>query len=136
MKVWLVDTGPLIAFLSEAEAHHDWTVEQMKLAPPVIHTCEAVVTETLFLLARDGFPPEGLFALVESGLLRCTFDFQAEHRAIRALMRKYHDTPMSYADACLVRLAELNPDCCLWTLDKHFRHYRRFNREMIPLVAP
>jgi predicted nucleic acid-binding protein len=51
-------------------------------------------------------------------------------------MTRYRDTPMSLADACLVRLAERIPDCRLLTLDSDFAHYRRSGRHAIPLLTP
>jgi hypothetical protein len=44
---------------------------------------------------------------------------------------------MPLADACLVRMSELNGDCREFTLNtREFRVYRRFERQVIPLVAP
>ena len=43
---------------------------------------------------------------------------------------------MSYADACLVRMAELHPEASVWTLDRHFQVYRRHQRQTISLIAP
>lgn len=43
---------------------------------------------------------------------------------------------MSLADACRVRLAELNPDTSLFTLDHHFRVYRKNGRQLIPVIMP
>jgi len=52
-------------------------------------------------------------------------------------MEKYGDQEMQLADACLVRMSELQRDCRLFTLDqKDFRVYRRFERQVIPLIAP
>jgi predicted nucleic acid-binding protein len=51
-------------------------------------------------------------------------------------MQRYADTPMSLADACLVRLTERLPDCRLFTLDADFEHYRRNGRQVIPLLRP
>lgn len=51
-------------------------------------------------------------------------------------MQRYADTPMSLADACLVRLSELLADCRLFTLDSDFEHYRRNGRQMIPQLRP
>jgi hypothetical protein len=49
----------------------------------------------------------------------------------------YHDQEMQLADACLVRMSELKRDCRVFTLDRRdFRVYRRFDRQVIPLVAP
>lgn len=55
---------------------------------------------------------------------------------IAALMRKYVDTPMSLADACLVVLAERRPDARVFTLDTDFLVYRASGRWRIPLLAP
>lgn len=76
------------------------------------------------------------FALVETGFLRSDFDFQGEHRHVRDLMRRYRERPMSYADACLVRLSELQADACVWTLDRDFLFYRKHRRQTLSLVAP
>ena len=52
------------------------------------------------------------------------------------LLRKYADQPMSLADACLVRMTELNDNCQIFTTDKDFLVYRRKGRSVIPLLAP
>lgn len=59
-----------------------------------------------------------------------------EREALWKLMRKYEDLPMSLADACLVRLAELNPGASVFTLDAHFRVYRKHGRQQIPVIMP
>jgi len=51
-------------------------------------------------------------------------------------MRKYRDTPMSLADACLVRMSELHSHCRVFTLDSDFQRYRRHTRQPIPLIHP
>ena len=58
----------------------------------------------------------------------------AEQRRVFALMDTYADQPMSLADACLVRMAELLESSCVFTLDGHFRIYRRNRRQVLPLV--
>ena len=52
------------------------------------------------------------------------------------LMAKYADVPMSFADACLVRMTELLADPILLTLDAHFRIYRRHGNKTIPCAMP
>lgn len=136
MKTWLVDTGPLVALLAAADQHHAWTVEQLRRAPATVLTCDAVVTEAAFLLKRAGHDTDPLFGLIEAGFLRSDFELHAEQAAVRDLMRRYRDTPMSFADACLVRLCETHADSCIWTLDRDFTIYRRNRRQTIPLVAP
>ncbi len=44
---------------------------------------------------------------------------------------------MDYADACLVRLAELHREHVIVTTDaEDFRIYRRFGRQALPLLIP
>ena len=51
-------------------------------------------------------------------------------------MRRYRNVPMSFADACLVRLVELTENGSILTLDSDFRIYRQSNRRVIPLLMP
>lgn len=136
MNLWLIDTGPLVALLARDDAMHEWVVEQAKQAPTSVLTCDAVLSEALFLLKRAGHDPDGLFALAETGFLRSRFDFDRERPALRDLMRRYAKLPMAFADACLVRMAELNPGAAIWTLDADFRVYRQHRRQTLPLIAP
>ena len=136
MRTWLIDTGPLVALLVGDDAQHAWVVEQSKHAPATVLSCEGVVSEALFQLKRDGHRADDLFALVEAGFLRVNFDFHGEYRHIRELMHRYRERPMSFADACLVRLAELHADACVWTLDRDFHYYRKHRRQTLSLVTP
>ena len=136
MRVWLIDTGPLAALLVGDDTQHAWAVEQSKHAPATVLTCEAVISEALFLLKRDGHGTDDLFGLVETGFLRVSFDFHGEYRQVRELMRRYRDRPMSFADASLVRMAELQPDASVWTLDRDFQFYRKHRRQTLSLVTP
>jgi predicted nucleic acid-binding protein len=132
----IVDTGPLVAYLLSGEHHHAWAVGRFSKLPPPFLTCEAVLSEACFLLARDGGSPDALLELVERGLIRVSFQLTDEMVGIRQLMRKYSDVPMSFADACLVRMTEQLTDCVVVTLDSHFRIYRRHGRKVIPALLP
>ena len=132
----LVDTGPLVAFLRRDEEHHAWVSDRFAELPAPLLTCEPVLTEALFLLSKQAGGQRVFFDLLASGLLQVSFSVQAEHRALSQLMMKYKDLPMSLADACLVRMAELYSDSPVFTLDKHFRVYRRNSRRTIPLIVP
>ncbi|GAK49805.1 hypothetical protein U14_01029 [Candidatus Moduliflexus flocculans] len=56
--------------------------------------------------------------------------------AIRALMQKYANVPMSFADACLVRMAELYDDSAILTLDSDFLIYRKYGRQSLETIMP
>ena len=132
----VVDTGPLVAGLMERDRDHAWTRAQLESLPAPLATCEAVLSETFFLLQRVRGGGEKLAALVDRGVLEVRLDFQDERDPVLRLLRKYADTPMSFADACLVRMSELHRDARIFTLDRDFDAYRRNGRERIPLLAP
>lgn len=43
---------------------------------------------------------------------------------------------MSFADACVVRMAELIPNSKVFTVDSDFYIYRKNRKEMISLIIP
>jgi predicted nucleic acid-binding protein len=132
----LLDTGPLVAFLAAGLQHHEWVCDQWKRLPPPLLTCEPVLTEAAFLLKREGWEADPLFALLERGVLRVGLEVEDQLADLRALMRRYRDRPMSLADASLVRLAELHPGGIIFTLDTDFRIYRRHGNKVIPVLIP
>jgi len=131
-----LDTGPLVAFLNSRDPNHAWAVETLSHTPQPLFTCEAVVSEACFVLrdVRDG--PFKVMALATSGGLRIDFRLAPEGVAVRALMAKYADVPMSLADACLVRMTEIDAGLKLITFDEDFLVYRRHGRQVIPVVMP
>jgi predicted nucleic acid-binding protein len=132
-----VDTAPLVAFLREAEAHHEWAVRKFRELPAPFVTCEPVLTETFFLVtSRHPGGARKFFDLLGSGLLEVDFSVMREREALWKLIHKYEDLPMSLADACLVRLAERHPGSSIFTLDTHFRVYRKNSRQQIPVIMP
>jgi len=135
MSVILADTGALLALLDRRERFHAWAVEQAK-SLQVLITCEAVVTELCFLLADA---PAGRAAVRDnfaSRAWRLDFSLETEQARVFALMEAYADQPMSLADACLVRMAELHAEAKIFTLDGRFRVYRRNRRQILQLIIP
>jgi len=123
--VALVDTGVLVALLNRKEEHPAWAVEKSRTLPAPFLTCEPVLTETYFLVSTLPGGALRFFQLLQSGMLEVDFSVIAEREPLGKLIRKYEDLPMSLADACLVRLAELHPAASVLTLDSHFRVYRK-----------
>ncbi len=132
----LLDTGPLVSFLSASDKHAAWVQEQWKRLRPPLLTCEPVLTEAAFLLKREGADTDPLFALLERGIVRVAMEISEEHPDLRVLMRRYRERPMSLADACLVRLSELHSGSTVFTLDCDFRIYRRHGNKVIPVLMP
>ena len=134
----VVDTGPIVALLDADEAHHEWARKQFSaLAAPLL-TCEAVLSEASFLLQRAGADQSLPVTLVGRGVLRVeqTVASAADGLAVSRLIRRYHNVPMSFADACLVRLIEGIDNASIMTLDSDFRIYKQSGRCVIPVVLP
>jgi uncharacterized protein len=136
VTAFILDTGPLFAYLSENDAHHGWAVRQFAAIQGALLTCEPVLAEVSFLISSRGAGLEGFWSFLRRGVIRVNFRLGAEFESVAVLMRRYADLSMDLADACLVRLAEQNQDCRVLTTDSDFRIYRRFGRQTIPLVIP
>lgn len=132
----IVDSGPLIAFLVVDDAHHGWARERFERLSGPFLTCEPVLTETFHLLRRVPGGAERMFDLLGRGLLEVPFDAMRELRSLRKLMLKYSDLPMSFADACLVRMAEIHKGAKVFSVDGQFRIYRKHGRQAIPAILP
>ena len=125
-----------MALLDRSDAWHECAVEVFKALRPPLLICEAVLAEAWHLLGESGPSRNALARLHANGILRVAFDFETEAAAVWRLLDKYADTPMDFADACLVRMAELHTEPRVGTTDSDFRVYRRNGRQAIPLIFP
>ena len=130
----LVDAGFLVALLSRRDANHGWAAEQASRFPPPWASCEAVLSETFHLLGARGIG--SVASLLRRGVVICSYRFSDDPDAVLKLLEKYSQVPMSFADACLVRMTEVVNDPTLLTTDADFRIYRRHGRQVIPCVLP
>jgi len=136
MLAVLIDAGPLTALLNPNDEWHTWARDTMRRLPAPLLTSEPVLTEVFHLMRRENCNADELFALAEDGVIKIGLRFEDERAALRELMARYRDVPMSLADATLVRLAELNEDARVFTLDADFRIYRRHRSKIIPVLMP
>lgn len=136
IRGYLLDTGPLVAYLDQRDRYHDWAVAQLNQLAPPLWTCEAVLTETCYLLRSLPSGNTAVMAMLGQGLLQVSFRLQDEASAIAGLMGRYRDVPMALADACLVRMAEQFSNSKVVTLDHDFLIYRLPSRRLIPTLMP
>ena len=126
MNLWLLDTGPLVAYLDSSEADHDRTGEIIDGFTGTLVTTAAVVTETMHFVrrARNGAVAVSEF-VSRSGMQVHAMCEPVEIHAASELMLRYADTPMDFADATLVLLAERLAVADILTLDRRgFNTYR------------
>lgn len=130
----LVDAGFIVALLSRRDTHHRWAAAQAERLSPPWSTCEAAVSEAYHLLGARGSPALG--ALLRRQALIVSFRLSADLEPVLRFMQKYAQTPMSLADACLLRMTETLAGAVLLTTDTDFRIYRRHGRQAVPALLP
>jgi len=130
----IIDSSALVALLDPRDQHHAWCRTAVADLPLPWLTCEAVVVEAFFLLARSD--AARLVRLLGDGRLRVAYGLRDEGKPVFDLMDKYADVPMSVADACLVRMSETLPDPVVLTTDADFKIYRRHSRQVVPCLLP
>lgn len=136
MSPIILDTGPLVAYLKRQDQFHDWSMKVLSQVGLPLLTCEAVIVETCFLLRTTHDGPKQIMALLETQAVQIPLQLSPEAASIRSLMQRYQSVPMSLADACLVRMAELYPASTVLTLDSDFLIYRKNKAQMIPTLMP
>ena len=132
----IVDTGPLVALLNRKDHSHGWVVQQLNDIQPPMVTCESVLAEATYLTRQTPGARVALIEMVGEGFLTIGMAVADHHSALLAMVRRYADVPMSLADACLVRLAELFPQSPVLTLDSDFSVYRKNGRQVIEVLRP
>jgi len=130
----LLDTGPLVALLSETDANHARARDIFADCLPPFRSCEAVVAEACFLMRKvHRAGPAEVIALGRRGVYTIAMSLDEQWTGIEALLKKYSDRPISLADACLIRCAEIHQETRILTFDRDFSVYRwarnrRFDR--------
>ncbi len=132
----ILDTGPIVAYLDRDERFHGWAKATFAEWRGPVVTCEAVLTEAMYLLRRRPKAQAALLGMVADDILPVGIELSREIRKVKELWERYDNVPSSLADACIIRLSELRPDFAVCTLDSDFRIYRRNGRGSIPLVIP
>lgn len=121
----LLDTGPLVALLFRNDANHSRARQIFAECVPPFRCCEAVVAEACFLMktVHDAGPAE-VVALGRRRVYNVAISAEDHWTNIEALLRKYSDRPISFADACLIRCAEIHQEARILTFDRDFSVYR------------
>jgi predicted nucleic acid-binding protein len=136
LKTWLVDTGPLVAYLDRNDPEHGRVVPVWNSFAGRLGTTSAVITEAMQLLAGTASGPDLLAELVlRSGMEVMDLCQPRSLREAARLMAKYVDTPMDFADVTLVLLAEALGVNEILTLDRRgFTVFRIRQRQPFRLL--
>ena len=136
MKTWLLDTGPLVASLDTSDSEHERVVGCMGRFRGQFATTGAVITEAMHFVSVSRGGAQVLAEFVAaSGTEVYDLCRPPELLESAALMGKYADTPMDFADATLVLLAEALSVHDVLTLDRRgFTTYRTRRRRHFRLA--
>ena len=125
MRSMLFDTGVFVALLDKSEKNHERCIAFLKDFKGKLFTTEPVLTETIYLLGPS-IKAQRLCIdfILKGGATLIPQSMESLSRA-SALMEKYEDIPMDFADATLVSLAEEMDVVEIFTLDRRgFGTYR------------
>lgn len=119
MRSIVVDTGPLVAWFDPDDKHHHRAERWLKLhgAGFKRYTTLAVLTEALHLIDSAGAGAALLEWIAAGGLVIVAVE-NADLPAISARMLRYRDTPMDFADASLLWLADRLGTRSVLTIDE------------------
>jgi predicted nucleic acid-binding protein len=136
MEAWLLDTGPIVAFLDDTDAAHRVVVRAFERFAGRFVTTDAVVVEAMHLVSRSPAGPGLLIDFLFSSQATIHASMSADDLLQAGeLMTKYADVPMDFADATLVLLAARLRITAVCTLDRRgFRTYRSGTRKAFDLV--
>jgi predicted nucleic acid-binding protein len=133
---YILDAGPLIAFLNRDDHFHNWAVATLSIlkVPPLI--CEAVMTEVCWHLRASPVAVSRVLEMPARGELVVQGILANKGINLAGKIRKY-ESRMDLADACVLRLAELVPGSVVITLDKKdFSIYRMHRDDQVKLLHP
>jgi uncharacterized protein len=132
----LIDTGPMVALFSEHDGQHGRCTDALKALQAPLLTCWPVIAEAAWLLRRR---PHSLYQLFDGfgngmfGLLPLGAD---DLPAIAAVMRRYEDAGLPFADAALAYLADRENIRTVFTLDRRDFSIIRLKRNRTLTLLP
>jgi predicted nucleic acid-binding protein len=136
----LIDTGAILALLDRTDRWHRVCVDAFQQLRLPLLTSEAVLTELFHLVGDSRTEVESAWKFVRSGALQLGAIENSELSQLHALMSRYADRPMDFADATLVHLAKRESLPTIFTVDHaDFDTYRIEGRRrfrVLPVSRP
>ncbi len=121
----LADTGALLALLDRDDSWHQACADAFGKLPLPLGTSAAVLAELFHLLGDHPRDVAAAWGLIRSGAITVLSIVDEDLDEIQALMKRYVDRPMDFADATLVHLARREQVTSIFTIDHDdFETYR------------
>lgn len=135
-KTVFLDTGPLVALFRERDQFHQWVKIELSKDYYRFITCEAVLTETLFLIQNLPEVLNSVSEMIESGMMEVRSAIVSNPKAVFEKMNKYNDLKTSLADISLLVLYEEQKESAIFTTDSDFLIYRDSQGKKLNLISP
>src|SRR2546430_16657916 len=135
MKPVLLDTGFIVALLDRGESFHKMCARTVREVASPLVTCEAVITESCYLLRNLSGASEAVIENIAAGIFQVPFQLSRETAGVKQVLRKYKDREIDLADACLIRLADEFGTADISTLDQDFAIYPLGQKQTISNAA-
>jgi predicted nucleic acid-binding protein len=120
----LIDTGAILALVDQSDRWHRRCVEAFSTLRLPLATSAAVLAE-LFHLLDTPQEVSAAWGFLGSGAVSVLPIDDADMPDLQALMLRYRDRPMDFADATLVHLARREGLVTIFTVDHNdFETYR------------
>jgi len=121
----LVDTGALLAVVNARDRWHAACLAALQAVKLPLVTTTAVLTETFYFASKGRGLVERVWNFVRTGGITVAPISDADLPTLDALMARYADRPMDFADATLVHVAEREGLSTILTIDHaDFETYR------------
>lgn len=131
----LIDTGAILALLDRKDRWHEVCVAAFPQLRLPLLTSEAVLAELFHLVGDSRREVDAAWRFVRSGALKLAALDDTELPDLQALMLRYWDRPMDFADATLVYLAQREGLSTVFTVDRaDFETYRIEGRQRFRLI--
>lgn len=136
----LADTSAMLAILDRRDIWHVPCRNAFRQLSFPLLTSEAVLTELFHLADKSRIETKKVWRFVRSGAIVLGAIENAELPALHALMSRYADRPMDFADATLVHLANRESLSAILTVDQaDFATYRLEGKKrfhVLPIERP
>jgi predicted nucleic acid-binding protein len=131
----LADTGAMLALLDRDDRWHRACVAAFGAMRLPLATTAAVLAELFHLVGDSRREVAAAWALLRSGAIALSPIDDADLPALDALMARYHDRPMDFADATLVHVARRESLTTIFTIDHDdFETYRIDGKKRFRIV--
>lgn len=133
----LADTGALLAYLDRTDSWHERCLAAFTKLRLPLATSTAVLTELFHLVGHNQHQTDTAWRFVRSGAVAILPMSDSDLPDLEALMQKYGDRPMDFADATLVHLARRESISTVFTIDHDdFETYRISGRKRFRVLPP